>query len=159
MKTYKIKLHHEQLQFLYESLQKIFTHKFVNENIDHVTFYNVKSFIKTLHTKLYRLSDTIIDRSYAYRVSIDLNEYKALKEMYALSRESIEQNTYLRVVYLQVFAQCDKQEVDLMERHLYQNKPTALIQHKIKGDNLKSPDDEPAKPFRIIGFPNELNPF
>lgn len=60
MRTYTIKLHHEQMKYLFDSLDKFFQEKFVLDNIDEITYYNVKSFIKTLHTKLYRLSDTII---------------------------------------------------------------------------------------------------
>lgn len=138
MKYYKIKLHHEQLQYLHSSLEALFKSNLILDKIDHYAFYNVKSFIKTLHTKLYRLNDSLIDKSYQYSVSIDLNEYKSLKELYAISQESIDQNTYLRVVYLQVFHQCDKQETDLFERHKYVNPPTVLQLLKQRDDVFKN---------------------
>ncbi|HYD91947.1 MAG TPA: hypothetical protein VEA37_10735, partial [Flavobacterium sp.] len=116
---------------------KFFQEKFVLDNIDEVTYYNVKSFIKTLHTKLYRLSDTIIDPQYQYRVSIDLNEYKALQTLYPFVKESIDNNLYLSIVYLQIFQQCDKQQTDLMDRHKYVSPPPAIVQRKLDNDNLK----------------------
>lgn len=138
MRKYKIRLHHEQLQYLYNSLESLFQNNFILDNIDEVCFYNIKSFIKTLHTKLYNLNFTNIDKGYQYGVSIDLNQHKALSEVYALAKETIDNNMYLQIVYWNIFTQCDKQRIDLMERHKYFHPPTALISHKLKIDESNS---------------------
>ena len=134
---YTIRLHAEQLKYLYSSLLNSFNEKFFIDNIDHITFYNVRSFIKRLENKLYQLNGTMVNVATLYRIPIDMNEYEALRQLYALCHETIEHNTYVFIIYTELFRQCDKQETDFLQHHLYNDRPTGIVAHKLKSDNLK----------------------
>lgn len=60
-----------------------------------------------------------------------------MQTLYPFVKESIDSNVYLSIVYMQIFQQCDKQKIDLLDRHKYINPPVAIVQRKLNNDNLK----------------------
>ena len=117
MIKYKLKLKHEQIKYLYQSASAMFALTKVIENIDHVEYYNIKHFLKKLHDKLFHLSTVRIIKTHSYQVNIDLNEHKALLQLYLYGKSHIEESPYLQTLYLDIFIQVDRQEINIREEH------------------------------------------
>lgn len=138
MNTYKIKLKHEQIKYFYQSLNVIFVQDFVKNNIDHVTFYNIKSLLKRLHDKLYHLSNVRIIKSFKYTFSIDYNEHKALIEVTIFGKSIIDENPYLNILYMDILSMIDKQELEIREQHRKEFPPPNVDIYKYQIDFNKS---------------------
>ena len=123
MIKYKLKLKHEQIKYLYSSGSVMFSMQKVLDNIDHIEYWNIKSFLKRLHDKLFHLSTVRIIKTHNYHVSIDMNEHQALLQLYLFGKSHIEESPYLQTLYLDVFIQIDRQEINIREEHRRMHPP------------------------------------
>lgn len=134
MIKYKLKLKHEQINYLYQSASSMFALTQVLNSIDHVEYYNIKHFLKRLHDKLYHLSTVRIIKQHTYTISIDMNEHRALLQLYLFGKNHIQENPYLQNLYLDIFIQVDKQEINIRDEHKRMYPPTNTDAYKYQID-------------------------
>ena len=141
MKIYKLKLKHEEIKFFYSSLKSILDHSSFNptsKSISYITYYNIKSLLKRLHDKLFHLSNLIrVRKETKYILTVDINEYKALIELYVENKKHLD-NPYLLVLYSDIITQIDKQELALKDKYTFENPPVNVDVYKYKIDYNKN---------------------
>jgi len=119
MKTYQIKITHAQINHLFVSLNWMLTQLNTIEQLNHIDYYNVRTLLKRLADKMYRLEHILLIPNRKKNINISLNEHQSILNLYNANKEEIEEHSYYLTLYLDVFAQCNKQEVEIKDLHKY----------------------------------------
>lgn len=112
MKNYKIRLLHEEIKYLHDSLSIMFQHVGMMHNINHVTYYNIRSFIKRLHDRLYHLATVRMIKTNRYVINIDVNQAQSLIDIHTFILDKESMGQYLDNLYIEIFSQIDKQKIN-----------------------------------------------
>lgn len=117
MRTYRIKIQLEEMQFLYSSLNALICEIKVLDKINYIEYHNIKSLIRKLYNRLFALSNKTYNPRKEHNLDIDINEYRAFLQMSVQGRELFILDDYLQNLYIRIITQADKQEIQIKEEH------------------------------------------
>jgi len=117
MRKFDIKLEIEEISFFYSAVNVMFQTGDTIEQINYTSYYNIRSLLKYLHNRLYLLQETKRKKGKKFQVLINFNEYQSFKELVKINSLMFSTNDYLKLLFLRIISDCDKQEVDIRDEH------------------------------------------